>query len=189
MSVIKLDFGEEMIIWIDGVLGVGKTSAAEALLEKLPLQDTIHLDSDRSYQNGGWKYSGGGSFPQNNESFLSDFKFQIEECAKENEIVIVTMAITMDECRDYLFRQLQSTTSKLIHIILFASKQTVLFRIENDVPTRDKDYAKRNMKKNAEYLGKNFSEAIRLNTDGKSIDEVADAILKIIKAHQNQITR
>jgi len=173
-----------MIVWIDGTFGVGKTSVAEALKEKFPLQDVIHLDADRSYQAGNRKYFGGGFFAQNNERFLSDFKSQIEESEKENKIVIVTMALTMDECRDYLFRQLQSTTSKLIHVILFASKQTVLFRIENDVPTRDKDYAKRNMKKNTEYLSKNFSEAIRLDTDGKSINEVADAILEIVKAHQ-----
>ena len=173
-----------MIVWIDGTFGVGKTSVAEALKEKLPLQDVIHLDADRSYQAGNRKYFGGGFFAQNNERFLSDFKSQIEESVKENEIVIVTMALTMDECRDYLFRQLQSTTSKLIHVILFADEQTVLSRIENDVPTRDKDYAKRNMKKNTEYLSKNFSEAIRLDTDGKSINEVADAILEIVKAHQ-----
>lgn len=173
-----------MIVWIDGTFGVGKTSVAEALKEKFPLQDVIHLDADRIYQDGGWKYFGGGFFAQNNERFLSDFKSLIEESAKENRIMIVTMALTTDECRDNLFRQLQSTTSKLIHVILLASEQTVLFRIENDVPTRDKDYAKRNMKKNTEYLGKNYSEAIRLGTDGKSINEVADTILQMIKTYQ-----
>ena len=173
-----------MIVWIDGTLGVGKTRTAEVLIKKLPLQDTTHLDSDRSYQDGGWKYFGGGAFPQNNERFLADFKSQIEKSSKEKEFLIVTMAITMDECRDYLFRQLQSNASELIHVILFANEKTILSRIENDEPTRDKDYAKRNLKKNAEYLSKCFSEAIWLDTNDKDINEVADSILDIIKTQQ-----
>lgn len=174
-----------MVIWIDGTFGVGKTSVAETLKERFSFNNgVIHLDADRFYQENirSYFFGGGGFFPQNNIQFLSDFKQQIiTEDAKPNAIVIVTMALTMDECRDSLFLQLSSRVSKLIHIILLAEEQTIRYRIENDTSKRDKHFANSYLQRNIAYLSSNYPDAKQIDTEGRSIGEVAEIIAEIIE--------
>lgn len=174
-----------MIVWIDGTLGVGKSSVAEELLQSSALLNTVLMDSDEYYLPGlsSGRYFGGGITPQNNIRFLPDFKGLIEaEASKPNAIVVVTMALTMDECRDNLFLPLSSLFPDSIHIILTADKDTIYSRIRTD-GQRDQSFATQPLNRNFEYLRTNYPQANWIITDGLTASETADLVIALIKKH------
>lgn len=167
-----------MIIWIDGTYGVGKTSVAEALLHVLNSSNAVHLDADEYYLSGikNLRYIGGGILPQNNERFIADFKAVITKKASNPEaIVVVTMALTMAECRDNLLIPLQLDHRNLVHIILKASEETIISRIDGD-SRRDKDWAKSFLRRNIKFLSDNYSQAIWIDTDTMTPESIAEKI-------------
>lgn len=174
-----------MIVWIDGTFGVGKSSVAEELHQSSALPGTVLMDSDEYYLPGlsSGRYFGGGMMPQNNIRFLSDFKGLIEaEASKPDATVIVTMALTMDECRDNLLLPLSSLFSDSIHIILTASKDTICSRICAD-GQRDQSFATQHLNRSVEYLRTNYPQANWIITDGLTVSEIADLVIAHIKQH------
>lgn len=174
-----------MIVWIDGTFGVGKSTVAEELARLLSLSNIVILDSDEYYLSGlkNFQYMGGGTSPQNNMNFLSDFKIVIEtEASKPDTTVIVVMALSMDECREHLFLPLAMKYHDLIHVILTADKNTILSRIHTDCQ-RDQSWATQHLDRNLVYLKKNYPQAERIDTDKLTPTEVANSIIRLIREH------
>lgn len=172
-----------MIIWIDGVFGVGKSSVANVLVQIIGEAISCHLDSDEIYITGmkaDHRYFPGGFFPQNNLRFLADYKKAIEDAASEQyRVIIATMAITMDECRDYLFLPV-SSEYQVQHVVLNAEQQVIKKRIEND-NGRDKQFALSRLTSGQTYLENNFPDAVWIDTTNLSTSDVADQIMDLIR--------
>lgn len=174
-----------MIVWIDGTFGVGKSSVAENLQVLLNKPDVVVLDSDPFYLSGLkiLRYFGGGILPQNNARFLSDFKAAIEKEITNNiSIIIVVMALTMDECRDTLLFPLQNQYSDLLHIVLTASRETIVSRIEGD-SGRDYSFAQTPLSRNMAYLQLNYPHAEWINAESITPKEAALKIIELIDKH------
>jgi adenylate kinase len=69
----------------------------------------------------------------------------------------------------------------MLHVILEAEMETVMSRIDND-PIRDKN-DRQNQKINAssqmQYLKGTYADAVRINTENKNPDEVAEEIMAL----------
>ena len=105
-----------MIIWVDGTYGVGKTTIATMLKEKMG--DEVELLLSDYYCNATIKKIVaeaeanhrfpciGGTLPQNNKSFLRQFKELTAETSAEKTLII-DMALTMTECKANLYDSLE----------------------------------------------------------------------------------
>lgn len=182
---------KNIIIWIDGAYGVGKTAVALKVKEKLPeygieilesdcyMEETLKEIIEEAKKNNCFPNLG-GTLPQNNIRFIEKFKGIIEEKLKKlNERLIIDMALTKEECKESLFDYLQSVYGNILHIILMADEEVIKSRILND--NRDKYTALENLKDNISFLNKNFNDAVWINTNNKSIDNIANEIIKLIK--------
>lgn len=186
-----------IIIWIDGTYGVGKSTAANNLLKNYKPYNKdgfIVLESDFYYQNGikSWKYIGGGAYPQNNLTFLSDFRRIIEKHASETDaVIVVVMALTMDESKNLLLGYFTEAGFQNIHIILDADPETIESRVNNSPITRNKSLAINNIQINIKYLKDNYTDAEWVDTNEKTINDVAESITNIINQHVriNRINR
>lgn len=173
-----------MIVWLDGTYGVGKSSVASLLVEKLSVENIAVLHSDKFFIDVMRKKlegSIGGMRPQNNLLFISEFREKIEQCSLDNYlIVIVDMALTADECKTGLYDYFLKKNIPNIHVILQADSNTIINRIEmND--GRDKLFAKEWLDYNIKYLENNYKTATQINTDGKTVDEIAKEIVLLIQ--------
>lgn len=169
-----------MIIWINGTYGVGKTTVAQEV--KNILGDcAIIIEPDIDFQRFcKEKFSkvGGGFFPQNNVTFISELQDKIENKEKENKFVIVPMTVAMDESKIGLIDYFKE--KKIIkHFILTASNDIIRQRIDNDY-NRDKELSLRSIKSNINYFKNNFHDDINIFTDNLDKIEVANRIVEVI---------
>lgn len=70
----------------------------------------------------------------------------------------------------------------MLHIILEAEKETIISRIEND-PIRDKNTQNQQKSKvdwQMRYLKTEYPDAVRINTENKSLDEIANEIMTLL---------
>ena len=172
-----------MILCLDGPYGVGKTTIANKIKEKFISKDLIILESDYYYQE--WfkenpeLFLFGGTMPQNNQRFVSMFRDVIKETASNpNQLIISDMALTDDVSRKGIIDELCSEGYDVKHIILTADKDTILERIEND-KNRDQSFAHQWLPVQLSYL-ENI-DATKVETEGRSIDDIADLIISIIQ--------
>lgn len=171
-----------MIVWIDGTYGVGKSAVAKELSQSSDLQNIVLMDSDEYYFPGlnSGRYFGGGTSPQNNKRFLSDFKGLIEtEASKPDTTVIVVMTLSMDECREHLLLPLAMKFHDFLHVILTADKNTILSRIHAD-HKRDQSWAAQHLDRTLVYLKENYPQAEWINTNSLTPTEVANSIISLI---------
>lgn len=181
-----------MIIWIDGAYGIGKTSVALKVKDGFQDDEVAFLESDCYFQKmmkdiieeaqkNNCFPAIGGTFPQNNIRFIEMFKKEIEEKEKGNKKVLVDMALTQKECMENLFYYFVNSKRNVLHFILTADEEIIKSRIKND-STRDKQAALDYLVENITFLKQNFSDAIRIKTDNRSTDEIANEIIKIIES-------
>lgn len=182
-----------MIILIDGTFGIGKTTIAYNLKDKLGDSAEV-LDSDYYYH---YKYINNwsimynsefkiGTFPQNDNNFIKEFKNSIEEKAiKNDKKLIVTMALIQRNCKEILFDCLKKEQKDMIHIILTAEENNIIERIKKDEnKSRDKHNALEWLKPNIDFLEKNYPNDIWIKTDNRDIDSIVDEIIKIIESKE-----
>lgn len=169
---------EPIIIWLDGTYGVGKSTVAEAIKENCPQIEI--LDSD-DYWLKKIPFTGGGFFPQINKGFSIRFKNVIEDRIVSGcKQLLVNMALTDDVCKKWLFDPLQESYKNMFHIILMASDDVLKSRIMNDTDSnRDVHLAMRELESNIDFLANNYSDAVRICTDNKSVSDTADEILAV----------
>ena len=175
-----------MIVWIDGTYGIGKSTIASEIIARNELTDTVLKDSDQSWRDmisqNPWKIC--GKYPQQrHEHFIHWFRREIEDASHRHETVIVTMALTAEECKAGLYEYLLKRENSILHIILTADKKEILERIEKDEKRGDKALARNHLFDNMAFLEKNFEDAVWVNTDGKSVEGIVDEVIEIIRTH------
>ncbi len=172
-----------MIVLINGTYGVGKSTVAQSIQDKIPNVEI--LESDFYYLQmieKDYNLAFGGTTPQNNMNFLSRFKkvvFDLMEDDNFNKITIVVMAITRDECNKEILEPLAEKCPDFYHFILTANRDTIIERI-NKQEKRDKAWAISFLNSNIKYLEDNFEHVPRINTENKEISEIADEIIGIV---------
>ena len=171
-----------MIIWIDGPSGIGKSSIANRLVELLEGWKAEHLDTDACFQkwgDGNLRYYC-SVLIQDNLAFFADLINTIGEKIESNAgLLIVSMALTTDRCRDMLYAPIAEKYNAK-HFILTALEDEIIARIDAD-HGRDKGYAKMYLRSSMDYLEKNYPDATRISTSGKSIEDVALYLLEQLK--------
>lgn len=181
-----------MIIWIDGAYGVGKTAVATKLKERFSDDKAELLESDyycneslkyligEIKTNKRFPYFLGGTLPQNNMSFIHEFRELIEEKSINTEKnIIVDMALTMKECKEQLFDCLKSEGKNIVNIILTADEGTIKSRIMND-KYRMKETALEWLTHNIAFLEQNFPDAVRIKTNNRDIDDIVAEVIGAI---------
>ena len=175
-----------MIVWIDGTYGIGKSTIASEVIARDELTDVVLKDSDQSWSDmvnyDPWKALG-KCIQQQNENFIHWFRREIEDASYRHETVIVTMALTAEECKTGLYEYLLNRGNSILHIILTADKKEILERIEKDEKRGDKTLARNHLSDNMAFLEKNFEDAVWVNTDGKSVEGIVDEVIEIIRTH------
>lgn len=171
-----------MIIWINGTYGVGKTTVANKLIEKLENKGFELLNSDEYYHNmikENNSYAFGGTLPQNNINFIKYFRKTIVERIKNNKKLIVDMAVTENCCKEELYDYLKNQNINILHFILISNEEKLKENIKKDI-NRDYNLAINFFKINSEFLNKNFSNSnsIIINTNEKDVNEIVQQILK-----------
>lgn len=105
-----------------------------------------------------------------------------EKLQKHNKMPIVSMSLVDKRCQEELLDYFEQKTVPMVHIILEAEKETIISRIEND-PIRDnnaQDQQKSKVDWQIQYLKKAYPSAIRINTEGKSLDEIVNEIVTLL---------
>lgn len=186
---------DSMIIWIDGAYGVGKTAVAMRIKELLSDSEAELLESDY-YSNESLrrlveeaKASNsfphiGGVLPQNNMRFIIEFRELIVEKSQDTDKkLIIDMALTMVECKENLIDYLESEGKDIVHVILTADEETIKLRIKND-ENRMKETALEWLTQNISFLDRNFPDAIRIKTDNRDVDDIANEIMGKIESRK-----
>ena len=171
----------KLIIWINGTHGVGKTTIAMILNEKLDRKAFI-LDSDASFPffvEERAKKEGlqniGGMLPQTNMAFMEEFKKDIIEYSKRKKIIIISMSACTSESKSILIDYFRN--ENFIHIVLEAKDDVIIERIMNDF-NRDKELAIKEMSGNKEFIKNNYLEEEIIDTSELSQEEVANKIIE-----------
>lgn len=187
----KLDEHAEIspiVVWINGVCGIGKTSVCEKLSERLDYCTVIF--SDEYPDDFGWSMiiQGGGGNPQTNTVLAKKIRERIEQAlaAGENRFVVVDMAITTTMSKDLVYDYIRNQEPKDIHFILTAKEEKCFGRIKDDENRKDNKHAIYNYSSYLGFLDSHYEEAIRIDTTDMGIDEVVERIINEIRIFQDQ---
>ena len=171
-----------MIVWIDGANGVGKSHVAAELAELLADKNAEYVESDLCW------YDALKHFPQmfllglnpcQNLYMIAKLRESLEEKIQDpDKFLFVSMTLADKKCNDGLLNYFAGKGIPTLHIILMAKRENLISRIEND-PIRDASMQKQqkdNLDWHLAFLENNYPDAIRINTDDKSLDEVVGEI-------------
>lgn len=172
-----------MIIWIDGANGVGKSHVAAELVELLSDRNAEYVESDLYWmdliQNDFLKALSGFD-PFCNKYFLGILRKALEEKMQDSgKMPIVPISLVDKLCEKELLDYFEGKGIPMLHIILEAKKETIISRIKND-PIRDESAENQQISKVAwqiQYLENEYPDAVRINTENKTLKEIVDEIL------------
>lgn len=181
---------KNMIIWIDGVNGIGKSHIAAELAERLVDKNAEYVESDLYWMDflGNEKnylmcILGHQGFTSNsNKYFLGTLRKTIEEKHDSGKLPIVSMSLVNKLCESELLDYFEKKDIPMLHIILKAKAETIISRIEND-PIRNQSAQqeqKYNVTGQITYLESEYPNAVRINTDDKTLDEIANEIVALL---------
>lgn len=175
-----------MIIWIDGVNGVGKSHVAAELEELLSEKNAEYVESDLYWQeflkNNTIKALSGFD-PYCNKYFMETLRTALEEKMYDyDKLPIVPMSLVGKICEKELLHYFEEKKIVMLHVILEAKRATIISRIEND-PIRkpsEQSQQKGNVDWQMKYLKTEYPNAIRINTNDKTIHTIASEILSFM---------
>lgn len=164
---------------INGTYGIGKTSVANIIAQN-DTNNFVMMDPDEYYNQLAKK---GATFfigwpMQNSKIYLMYFRCKVEK-ALEGSNVIIPITISTDVCKKELYDYFESITD-IVHIVLHADEDVVIKRIENDVG-RSKEFSKEKLEGNMVFIKKHFSDANWIDTTTKSIEEVVNHIIPLLR--------
>ena len=177
--------GSNMIVWIDGANGVGKSHVAAELAVILADKNTEYLESDLYWDDLVQNDSGKnitGCNPYYDEYFISVFRKVIEEKHNSGKMPIISMSLVYGLCERELLDYFKKKGLSMLHIILEAKKETIISRIEND-SIRDEgaqNQQKAKVSRQIQYLETQYPDAVRIGTDDKSLTEIVNEIKMLL---------
>jgi shikimate kinase len=174
-----------MIIWIDGVNGIGKSHVSKKISELLTDKNCEYVDSDSYWLQFCQQESDrffAGFMPYLNSNFIRFLRNELDKkLSEDGKMLVVSMTLAGGLCKTELMEYYDRKNVILLHVILEAEMETVMSRIDND-PIRDKN-DRQNQKINAssqmQYLKGTYADAVRINTENKNPDEVAEEIMAL----------
>lgn len=179
--------GANMIIWIDGVNGVGKSHVAAELEELLYEKNAEYVDSDLYWEDlvqNDFREVLTGMEPYYNKYFMKILRKVLEEKMNDcGRIPIVSMSLVGKLCEKELLQYFEEKGTVMLHVIIEAKRETIIARIEND-PIRDENAQSQQKAKvdwQMKYLKSEYPNAVRINTDNKTIHETASEIAALIE--------
>ena len=173
-----------MVIWINGVPGIGKSSISEEIMKRLNKENVVLLHSDEYFarmlkENVNLAF-GTGAHPYDNKYFSCYFCKYIEKNLLQGKKVIVDMSLIDLECKKNIFDYIDKNYIS-ISFILISSVDNLISRINKDNGREEKEEQITFAQNDMDFLTNNFKNSIFIDTDNKSIDEIAVEIIKIIK--------
>ncbi len=93
------------------------------------------------------------------------------------------MSLVDKSCEKELFHYFEEKGTAMLHVILEAKRETIITRIEND-PIRDKNAQSQQKAKvdwQMKYLKAEYPNAIRINTENKTIYAIASEIMSFYR--------
>ena len=171
-----------MIVWINGAFGAGKTSVAECLCKKIA---PAHLYDPEQVGYFLWdnvppEMSRRGNFQH--IPLWRQFNYQILKYISDSYqgLIVVPMTVYLRPYYDEIVGGLEQAGVEICHLILSASRQTILDRLAQRGEGAD-SWA-------AQHIGhclRAFEQEIpgeKVDTEGKAIEEIADEIIRLIWA-------
>lgn len=185
---------KNMIIWINGANGVGKSNIAAKLAEHLTDKNAECVESDQYWQDFLKDYFNDiiknkyfkeikGLELYKNKLFLNKFREILDEKMQNfSKMLIVPISLVDKLCETELLDYFEKKNVDMLHIILEATRETIIFRIENDLK---RDKIKQNQQKfylpdQLNYLKTEYSNAARINTEDKNWDEIINEIMTLL---------
>ena len=162
-----------MVILINGVCGVGKSTVARSLCKLLQDKNFIRLDGDEYVIEHRIK-------PPESMAYIGKWHVDIigkviEKLLKDYN-VIVSDTFTLPEDIEFI-SELQKSGMKVIHIILDAEKLTVAQRTLADRKhAYAKDWRLSSYAPNMLSLRFNYPDAVHVVTDGRTVAEIVSEI-------------
>lgn len=178
---------ENMIVWIDGVNGVGKSHIAEKLAKLLTNKNAEYVESDLYWMDfiqNDFPKALSGFEPYCNKYFLGKLREVLEEKLNNfGKMPIVSVSLADKLCQKELLNYFEDKKISMLHIILEAEKETIISRIEND-PFRDENaqnHQKSKVPWQMQYLKAEYPDAVRISTENKTLDEIASEIMAVLQ--------
>ena len=175
-----------MIVWINGTVGAGKSHIAQKLAELLAEKGAEYIESDlywTDFIHDHFNEALSGFEPYYNRFFLNILRKVIEEkIYGSGRMPIVPMSLVTKLCEKELLNYFEEKDVPMLHIILEATKETIISRIEND-PIRDRNAQAQQIPKipwQMQYLEAEYPDAVRINTENKALDEIAAEIVALL---------
>ena len=179
-----------MIIWIDGVLGIGKSTTAQNLWERYFRSTGELLDSDEYFTKLGnedpW-LPFESLLPNDNPRFLQKFRSVIEQkLSDSNKDLLITIALIRQEGKKRLFDTFIGLNIPILHFVLTASRAAIISRIKADVE-RDQMTALNTLDDSTKFLKENFRDAIWIDTENRSADSIADQLYCVYQKFKKRL--
>ena len=165
-----------MIIWINGSFGVGKTTVAEKLKEKI--DKSIIYDPEKI-----------GMFLSNTlptkEYDFQDYKLwrtinyeMLKNLYTEFEVIIVPMTITNLQYYDEIVGRLERDAINIKHFILIASKENIVSRL--NARGNSTEWAYMQVDRCNKDFKDDYLKGQKIDTNNKSVDEVCNNLIELI---------
>ena len=165
-----------MIIWINGSFGVGKTTVAEKLKEKI--DKSIIYDPEKI-----------GMFLLNTlptkENDFQDYKLwrtinyeMLKNLYNQFEVIIVPMTITNLQYYDEIVERLERDGINIKHFILIASKENIISRL--NARGNSTEWAYMQVDRCDKAFKDDYLKWQKIDTNNKSVGEVCNNLIKLI---------
>lgn len=165
-----------MIIWINGSFGVGKTTVAEKLNEKI--DKSIIYDPEKI----GMFLS--STLPTKENDF-QDYRLwrtinyeMLKNLYNEFEVIIVPMTITNLQYYNEIVGRLERDGINIKHFILIASKENIISRL--NARDNSTEWAYMQVDRCDKAFKYDYLKGQKIDTNNKNVDEVCNNLIKII---------
>lgn len=166
---------KKKLIIINGVMGVGKTTICKALYKKL--NNSFWLDGDNCWMMNPFVVN-----EENKKMVLENITYILNNFLRNSnaEYVIFNWVIPTDEIMKDVLDRITEKDILIYKITLMSRKDELVKRISKDIKNglRDKGNIKRSLERFDLYKSMN---TLKIDTTKKSVDEIVDEIIDIIK--------
>ena len=165
-----------MIIWINGSFGVGKTTTAELLKNKLDKSIIYDLEEIGGFLSNMFNHEKDDF--QDYELWRTLNSDILKYLCSIYKIVIVPMTITNKNYYDEIINGLQTSGIEIKHFILNASRENIIKRLDSRKDSTE--WAYNQVDRCIKELAKNQFNAKIINTNNISIEEVTKIIIDLV---------